>query len=56
MPEGYNPLSPEPFAAWKEVTADNPDEILPEGFSDNPVFLAQEIATNDLLKELRRSV
>jgi hypothetical protein len=56
MPEGYNPLSPEPFAAWKEVTADNPDPILPEGFSDNPVFLAQEISTNDLLKELRRSV
>ena len=56
MPEGYNPLSPEPFAAWKEVTAENPDPVLPEGFSDNPVFLAQEIATNDLLKELRRSV
>jgi hypothetical protein len=56
MPEGYNPLSPEPFAAWKEVTAENPDAILPEGFSDNPVYLAQEIPTNDLLKELRRSV
>lgn len=56
MPEGYNPLSPEPFAAWKEVTAENPDPVLPEGFSDNPVFLAQEISTNDLLKELRRSV
>jgi hypothetical protein len=56
MPEGYNPLSPEPFAAWKEVTAENPDPVLPEGFSDNPVYLAQEIPTNDLLKELRRSV
>jgi antirestriction protein ArdC len=56
MPEGYNPLSPEPFAAWKEVTAENPDPVLPEGFSDNPVFLAQEIPTDDLLKELRRSV
>jgi predicted DNA-binding transcriptional regulator YafY len=56
MPQGYNPLSPEPFAAWKEVTAENPDAILPEGFSDNPVYLAQEIPTNDLLKELRRSV
>ena len=56
MPEGYSPLSPEPFAAWKEVTAENPDAILPEGFSDNPVYLAQEIPTNDLLKELRRSV
>lgn len=56
MPEGYNPLSPEPFAAWKEVTAENPDAILPEGFSDNPVYLAQEIPTNNLLKELRRSV
>jgi len=56
MPEGYNPLSPEPFAAWKEVTAENPDAVLPEGFSDNPVYLAQEIPTNDLLKELRRSV
>ena len=56
MPEGYNPLSPEPFAAWKEVTVENPDAILPEGFSDNPVYLAQEIPTNDLLKELRRSV
>jgi hypothetical protein len=56
MPEGYNPLSQEPFAAWKEVTADNPDAILPEGFSDNPVYLAQEIPTNNLLKELRRSV
>jgi hypothetical protein len=56
MPQGYNPLSPEPFAAWKEVTAENPDPVLPEGFSDNPVYLAQEIPTNDLLKELRRSV
>ena len=56
MPQGYNPLSPEPFAAWKEVTAENPDAVLPEGFSDNPVYLAQEIPTNDLLKELRRSV
>lgn len=56
MPEGYNALSPEPFAAWKEVTAENPDAILPEGFSDNPVYLAQEIPTNNLLKELRRSV
>jgi len=56
MPQSYNPLSPEPFAAWKEVTAENPDAILPEGFSDNPVYLAQEIPTNDLLKELRRSV
>jgi antirestriction protein ArdC len=56
MPEGYNPLSPEPFAAWKEVTAENPDAILPEGFSDNPVYLAQEVSTDDLLKELRRSV
>ena len=56
MPQGYNPLSPEPFAAWKEVTAENPDAVLPEGFSDNPVYLAQEIPTNNLLKELRRSV
>ncbi len=56
MPEGYNPLSQEPFAAWKEVTAENPDPVLPEGFSDNPVYLAQEIPTNNLLKELRRSV
>jgi hypothetical protein len=56
MPEGYNPLSQEPFAAWKEVTAENPDAILPEGFSDNPVYLAQEVPTNNLLKELRRSV
>ena len=56
MPEGYNTLSPEPFQSWREVTADTPDAVLPEGFSDNPVFLAQSIQKDKLEAELRRSL
>ena len=56
MPEGYNTLDPSPFSSWREVTADTPDAILPEGFSDNPVFLAQSIDKQSLEAELRRSI
>ena len=56
MPEGYNSLDPAPFSSWREVTADTPDAVLPEGFSDNPVFLAQSIDTPSLETELRRSI
>jgi DNA polymerase III epsilon subunit-like protein len=55
MPEGYNTLNPEPFQSWQEVTPDNPSDVLPEGFSDNPVFLSQ-LPKNELLSELRRSI
>jgi hypothetical protein len=56
MPEGYNNLDPSPFSSWREVTADTPDAVLPEGFSDNPVFLAQSIDKQSLETELRRSI
>lgn len=56
MPEGYNTLDPSPFQSWREVTADTPDAVLPEGFSDNPVFLAQSIDKQSLETELRRSL
>ena len=56
MPEGYNTLNPAPFESWQEVTPDNPSDVLPEGFSDNPVFLSQEVSKSELLQELRRSV
>lgn len=56
MPEGYNKLNPSPFNNWREVNADNPDPVLPEGFSDNPVFLAQNVSQEDLKKELRRAI
>jgi hypothetical protein len=56
MPEGYNSLDPSPFQSWREVTADTPDAVLPEGFSDNPVFLAQSIDKQSLETELRRSI
>jgi hypothetical protein len=56
MPEGYNTLDPAPFSSWREVTADTPDAVLPEGFSDNPVFLAQSIDRESLETELRRSI
>lgn len=56
MPEGYQALSPEPYAAWREVTPDNPDANLPEGFSDNPVYLAQSFTKDELVGELRRAV
>ena len=55
MPEGYNKLNPAPFQTWREVDANNPDPVLPEGFSDNPVFIAQNVSKEDLLKELRRA-
>jgi len=55
-PEGYNKLDPSPFNNWREVNAENPDPVLPEGFSDNPVFLAQNISEDDLKKELRRAL
>jgi hypothetical protein len=56
MPEGYNTLDSSPFSSWREVTADTPDAVLPEGFSDNPVFLAQSIDKQSLEAELRRSI
>ena len=56
MPIGYASLSPEPYAAWKKVTAENPDPNLPEGFSDNPVFIAQNVPQAQLEKEFRRSL
>jgi hypothetical protein len=56
MPEGYSTLDPSPFSSWREVTADTPDAVLPEGFSDNPVFLAQSIDKQSLEAELRRSI
>ena len=56
MPIGYASLSPEPYAAWKKVTAENPDPNLPEGFSDNPVFIAQNIPTPELEKEFTRAL
>jgi hypothetical protein len=56
MPEGYNTLDPAPFQSWREVTADTPDAVLPEGFSDNPVFLAQSVEKDKLEAELRRSL
>jgi len=56
VPEGYNKLDPAPFQAWREVNADNPDPVLPEGFSDNPVFIAQNVSQEDLKKELRRAI
>ena len=56
MPEGYNTLNPAPFESWQEVTPDNPSDVLPEGFSDNPVFLSQEVPKSELLQELRRSI
>lgn len=56
VPEGYNKLDPAPFQAWREVNADNPDPVLPEGFSDNPVFIAQNVPQEELKKELRRAI
>ena len=56
MPEGYNTLDSSPFQSWREVTAETPDAVLPEGFSDNPVFLAQSIEKEKLEAELRRSL
>ena len=56
MPEGYNTLDPAPFSSWREVTADTPDAVLPEGFSDNPVFISQSVPKEDLETELRRSI
>jgi DNA polymerase III epsilon subunit-like protein len=56
MPEGYNTLNPAPFESWQEVTPDNPSDVLPEGFSDNPVFLSQSLSKRELLDELRRSI
>jgi transcriptional regulator with XRE-family HTH domain len=56
MPEGYNTLDPAPFSSWREVTADTPDAVLPEGFSDNPVFIAKSVGKDKLETELRRSI
>jgi hypothetical protein len=56
MPEGYNTLDPAPFSSWREVTADTPDAVLPEGFSDNPVFIAKSVGRDKLETELRRSI
>ena len=56
FPEGYHQLDPAPFVGWKEVTAENPDPNLPEGFSDNPVYLAQTFKKEDLQAELERAI
>ena len=56
VPDGYAQLDEKPFESWRESTKENPIEGLPEGFSDNPVFLAQNISKEELSKELRRSV
>jgi len=56
IPEGYNKLDPAPFQNWREVTEQDQDPNLPIGFSDNPVFLAQNISQEELLKEFRRAL
>ena len=56
IPEGYNKLDPAPFKNWREVTEEDQDPNLPVGFSDNPVFLAQNISQEELLKEFRRAL
>lgn len=56
IPEGYNKLDPAPFKNWREVTEEDADANLPAGFSDNPVFLAQNVSKEELLKEFRRSL
>ncbi len=56
LPEGFHELDPAPFVAWKEVTAENPDANFPEGFSDNPVYLAQTFKKEELKAELERAI
>jgi DNA polymerase III epsilon subunit-like protein len=56
IPEGYNKLDPSPFQNWREITEDDGDPNLPVGFSDNPVFLAQNVSQEELLKEFRRAL
>lgn len=56
IPEGYNKLDPAPFKNWREVAEEDADANLPAGFSDNPVFLAQNVSKEELLKEFRRSL
>lgn len=56
IPEGYNKLDPAPFKNWREVAEEDADANLPVGFSDNPVFLAQNVSKEELLKEFRRSL
>ena len=56
IPEGYNKLDPSPFQNWREITEDDGDPNLPIGFSDNPVFLAQNVSQEELLKEFRRAL
>ncbi len=56
IPEGYNKLNPEPYLNWKEITEEDENENLPVGFSDNPVFLSQNISKQELLKEYRRAL
>lgn len=51
-PEGYIELNPDPF---------NNDEVIlpedaPEGFTFNPVTIANDYSTEDLKKELRRAI
>jgi len=56
IPEGYNKLDPAPFQNWREITEEDGDPSLPVGFSDNPVFLAQNVSQEELLKEFRRAL
>jgi DNA polymerase III epsilon subunit-like protein len=56
LPEGFHELDPAPFVGWKEVTAENPDPNFPEGFSDNPVYLAQTFKKEELKAELERAI
>ena len=56
IPEGYNKLDPAPFQNCREITEDDGDPNLPVGFSDNPVFLAQNVSQEELLKEFRRAL
>lgn len=56
VPEGYNKLDPAPFQNWREVTEEDQDPSLPVGFSDNPVFLAQNVSKEELMKEFRRAL
>ena len=53
IPEDYAALDDAPFENWSENAQ---GEGLPEGFSDNPVWIAQNISKEENLKELRRAV
>lgn len=52
VPEGYAPIDNE---AWTEIEGDLPEDA-PEGFSMNPVDIANNYNGEDLVEELRRAL